>query len=519
MFEQLIRSLLTSKYVKKILKEQIAEQFKKAILNKKQQKTVDELINLIPVGRIKKETIEILRGKLHEIGSFDYTDDDNSKELVVQEQEVVSPQVKIDTIEKVLDSKVKKYNGFSEKNPMTYVRYENGRKMYRIEHKNNVKRIKNIDNACEKALEIVLSEFPNAIGKFHPNAKSTFIYKNQNFIAYIVNTKIYFDIKHIVQMLEIGDDMRNIKYKDFSKDIVGYCPVKNEYGGYFIREFITEDTMYQIILSSNSALSKSFKKDVSKILCQLRQDGQLTITDSGDMDVIPAEQSTAITRRKRRVKDAAGCEIDNALEIFDSSMSNISCVYLFTIGTVGNLRETMSIDDDFSDECYVVKYGMTENLSQRMSQHMKTFECIDGCNLKLKYYSWINEEYISKAEVDIKDKLQSMNMQFQYKDMVELAIVTPKQLKELGVFYEKLVQLYIGPVNNIISKYEMKLINSKHETELMREIADGKEKLLQSEKEKNKYIEQLYESEKEKNKYLLEIQTLRKQIKHPTHQK
>lgn len=267
MFEQLIRSLLTSKYVKKVLKEQLVEEFKKAILNKKQQKIVDELFDLIPIGRIKKETIELIRGKLHELGSFDYTDDDDNKELVVQEQEITSPQVKIDAIEKELDSKVKKYIGFSEKNPMTYVRYENGRKMYRIEHKNNVKRIKNIENACEKALEIVLSEFPNAIGKFHPNAKSTFTYKNLNFIAYIVNTKIYFDIKHIVQMLEIGDDMRNIKYKDFSKDIIGYCPVKNEYGGYFIREFISEETMYQVILSSNSTLSKSFKKDVTMKMC------------------------------------------------------------------------------------------------------------------------------------------------------------------------------------------------------------------------------------------------------------
>jgi hypothetical protein len=54
----------------------------------------------------------------------------------------------------------------------------------------------------------------------------------------------------------------------------------------------------------------------------------------------------------------------------------------------------------------------------------------------------------------------------------------------------------------------------------MREIADSKEKLLQSEKEKlimerekSEYIKKLYETEKEKNKYLLEIQTLQKQLK------
>ena len=36
--------------------------------------------------------------------------------------------------------------------------------------------------------------------------------------------------------------------------------------------------MYDLILSSNSSFSKSFKNDIANILIQLRENGQLSIT-------------------------------------------------------------------------------------------------------------------------------------------------------------------------------------------------------------------------------------------------
>lgn len=517
MFEHLIKSLTSSKYVKKVLKEQLKEEFTKVVLSKKQTKIVNELIDMIPVGNMNLATKEAIKKKIHEIGPFDYKDeyDNNGKELVVQEQEVVSPQIKIDTIEKGLDSKVKKYNGFTEKNPMEMVTYDETRKSYRIVHNGKYSRQKFIEGAYDKSLEIIGQKFNTENIKLCPiNMKSIFKYKDEHFIVYMNNDATFFDVRHILNVLGIQEQMIEKKYKEFSKDIIGYCPVKNEFGGYFIREFISEETMYQIILSSNSAFSKSFKKDVSKILVQIRQDGQLMITDTGNMEVIPAEQAV---KRKRRIKDAAGCSADNAVEVFGSFTSNISGVYLFTIGTVGNLREKMSIDDEYSDDCFVVKYGMTEDLSQRTLQHDKTFNSIEGCCLKFKFGALINEEYISKAEVDIKEKLESLGVLFRYKDMVELAIVTQKQLKELGNFYEMLYKMYGGSLKSITTRYETALIKRDHDLELVKEILriekEYSAKLLKAEQEKCDYVKKLYELEKEKNKYLVEIQSLKKQLK------
>jgi hypothetical protein len=61
--------------------------------------------------------------------------------------------------------------------------------------------------------------------------------------------------------------------------------VKNEYGGYIVRELIEEETIYNIILSSESEISKKFKKDVSRLLCKLRENKQLTVTND-KLDVV-----------------------------------------------------------------------------------------------------------------------------------------------------------------------------------------------------------------------------------------
>ena len=293
------------------------------------------------------------------------------------------------------------------------------------------------------------------------------------------------------------------KYNKFSDNIIGYCPIKNAFGGYTIREFINEETMYQIILSSNSEFSKSFKKDVSKILCQLRKDEQLIITNNGNLEAITPEQ---VVKRKRRVKELTGCNTSTAWEAFDSSKSNMSCVYLFTIGTVEKLRDVMNIDNKYDDDNYVVKYGMTENIPQRTQQHEKTFRKITNDNIKLTYYALIVEEHISNAEVDIKKQLIAMNAIFRFEDMTELAIVSRKQLKELGETYTILDQLYGGPLKNIILKYQNEIQLQKHENAMENKDKECTMKLLTAEQKNNEnlkeemmYLKKLYEMEKEKS--------------------
>src|SRR5690606_6780838 len=88
-----------------------------------------------------------------------------------------------------------------------------------------------------------------------------------------------FDIQHIISVLNLKTTSYTEKYNEFSNQITNYIWYKNEFDGYILRELIPETTVFEIILSSNSIISKSFKKDVSEILSDLRKDGDLIITN------------------------------------------------------------------------------------------------------------------------------------------------------------------------------------------------------------------------------------------------
>ena len=96
-------------------------------------------------------------------------------------------------------------------------------------------------------------------------------YKNCTIILYGGLENSLFDINHIIQILDQKDP--RFKYMEFKDRIIDTCLVKNEYGGYYIKEFVNEGSMFDIILSSTSDFSKRFKKDVSNILVELRKNG------------------------------------------------------------------------------------------------------------------------------------------------------------------------------------------------------------------------------------------------------
>ena len=127
----------------------------------------------------------------------------------------------------------------------------------------------------------------------------------------------------------------------------------------------------------------------------------------------------------------------------------IKCVYLFTIGTVKNLRTSMKISKDIKDDMIIAKYGMTDDLRRRTSEHDKTFSKIDGSSLQLKYSSWIDDRYISTAETELKDYFENMECNFKYKTMDELVTLSPKQITGMKKFYDALTDKYSGKLKVI----------------------------------------------------------------------
>jgi len=71
--------------------------------------------------------------------------------------EIVSAQIKVDEVEKELDTHVKKYCGFSEKKPMDYVSYDKSKNLY-ISRYNGKRMTGKISNDVRNKLIVLIRD-------------------------------------------------------------------------------------------------------------------------------------------------------------------------------------------------------------------------------------------------------------------------------------------------------------------------------------------------------------------------
>lgn len=160
-------------------------------------------------------------------------------------------------------------------------------------------------------------------------------------------------------------------------------------------------------------------------------------------------------------------------EVFKASSTTIPCVYLFTLGTAKQLRKSMKLPNTINDDQIICKYGMTESLERRTYEHNRTFSKIKKTDLHLKYYAYIDPQYVSEAETDMGDYFAALNANIEFKDMKELVALSSKQMN--GIIkkqYTNLSNLYAGHVKDLISKIKtledkLKLQEQIHKNEML----------------------------------------------------
>jgi len=180
-------------------------------------------------------------------------------------------------IEKIADDRSNINTKLHKKHPMTNVTYDKQLNLYRYHSEDGT-----IESTKSKeyAINAVFDSWDKTdlidITSF---TKTFFPLMNYYFVVYCHENEPYFDIKHIISVLNLkpkSEKSKNKEYSDMIKHIVYY---KNDYDGYSIRKLIGEQTAYEIIFSSNSEFSKLFKKHVTKIMIELRKQDQIVVTN------------------------------------------------------------------------------------------------------------------------------------------------------------------------------------------------------------------------------------------------
>ena len=179
-----------------------------------------------------------------------------------------------------------------------------------------------------------------------------------------------------------------------------------------------------------------------------------------------------------------GVHANTIREVFNTSTKAVPCVYLFTLGTVKDLRKSMNLPKTYTDDMIICKYGRTDSLERRAYEHNRTFSKIKNVNLCLKYYAYIDPQFASNAETDIADYFQDINANITYENLKELVILSPKQFeKSIKQQYTNLSTMYAGHISDLLKKI------TELENQLLLKNAEIKDKdkdiMLQKEQYKN----------------------------------
>ena len=167
------------------------------------------------------------------------------------------------------------------------------------------------------------------------------------------------------------------------------------------------------------------------------------------------------TRKQRsRVADSIKYGSYQAVAHVDSLRTiPTSCIYLFKIDTVANLRAYMSIPYDMPDDACVYKWGETESLSRRFKEHHGTYDHLidDDDKLELIKYAPIPRHFTGEAEDKLKVKVLPYKQKYQGRQ--ELIVVKPNELDTVLTFYTD-----IGAMcNTTVDDFAKRVIDMKDE--------------------------------------------------------
>ena len=166
--------------------------------------------------------------------------------------------------------------------------------------------------------------------------------------------------------------------------------------------------------------------------------------------------------------------------VYDTISDQIPCVYLFTLGYVKDLRESMQLSDVYDDNDIVAKYGFTKDLSRRTGEHIKKYSKIANSILRLKYNTFIDPLYLSNAETDIRLFVDSLQMKLDYEKEDEMIVIPQRLERQVKQEYALIGTKYVGHNSILITKIK------ELESDLAIEISSFESKI----KEKNAELKQ-----------------------------
>lgn len=131
--------------------------------------------------------------------------------------------------------------------------------------------------------------------------------------------------------------------------------------------------------------------------------------------------------------------------VFKSYASKFPCIYLLSLGKVGALRETFGIASDlYKDDAVVYKYGFTEDLERRLSEHETKYGKLANVVVQLSTFQMIDVKYTSDAEGDFRHTCKSFQKSLEVPGYHELIVLDEKELGQMKKQFRYIGNDYAG---------------------------------------------------------------------------
>lgn len=155
---------------------------------------------------------------------------------------------------------------------------------------------------------------------------------------------------------------------------------------------------------------------------------------------------------------------------YEMSSYKLSCIYLLFLGTYNYYENECSKSKE-----NVYKFGRTDNFSRRYTEHNRFY----GCTSKIITIQYIDPDYLSNAENDLKQDLMNLGVEFvNIYNQKELVCIDSKQLNIINSIFTSIGCKYASDNNQL----KHQILTLQNEIELMKkdyEILELKNKILE----------------------------------------
>ncbi|EKX32325.1 hypothetical protein GUITHDRAFT_121495 [Guillardia theta CCMP2712] len=252
------------------------------------------------------------------------------------------------------------------------------------------------------------------------------------------NNKCFFKVSEVAKAFQMNNIKSTIMHKEYGyKNLVHYktfivtAEVLNQQSRPYREQnnpnkpslqktlFLTYNGMLKVLFSSRSGIAEHFQEWASRVLFTVQ------------MGTVEQRQGLAYTM--------LGVSVDSFREFLSCGVTpEVSCLYLVTLGYVKDVRDDMDIPKRHKDNAMVCKFGISNNIDQRLMQHKRGFKDIDKVDMRVKCFGYIDKMYTSKAETELKHELydgllsdDEISVRLEYKKHTEIVVLTPLQFKHV----------------------------------------------------------------------------------------